>query len=391
MRILIYLSAFLIPLFVACKNDDDKNKQPNSQSEPKKYVDSVALDKGIPIDKINLPDGFGIMLFADDIPNARSLRVTESGWIFVGSRGAGNVYAIRDNDGDYRIDEKIVLASGLSQPNGVAVKDGDLYVAEISRIIKFEGAVNNPQENMNYTVINDDYPTDKHHGWKYIDFGPDGKLYVPVGAPCNICEPDSIYASITRMNADGSDREIVQHGIRNTVGFTWHPETKELWFTDNGRDHLGDNEPACELNHAPRENMHFGYPYCHEGDLPDPEYGQGVDCSQYEPPVQGLGPHVAPLGLEFYTGSSFGSGYQNQVFIAEHGSWNRTVPIGYRVTLVTLDENYESTGYEIFAEGWLNKETEEKWGRPVDIELLPDGSMLVSDDHGGRVFRIFRL
>ena len=285
MRTLIYLSAFLIPLFVACKNDDDKNKQPNSQSEPKKYVDSVALDKGIPIDKINLPDGFGIMLFADDIPNARSLRVTESGWIFVGSRGAGNVYAIRDNDGDYRIDEKIVLASGLSQPNGVAVKDGDLYVAEISRIIKFEGAVNNPQENMNYTVINDDYPTDKHHGWKYIDFGPDGKLYVPVGAPCNICEPDSIYASITRMNADGSDREIVQHGIRNTVGFTWHPGTKELWFTDNGRDHLGDNEPACELNHAPRENIHFGYPYCHEGDLPDPEYGQGVDCSQYEPPV----------------------------------------------------------------------------------------------------------
>jgi glucose/arabinose dehydrogenase len=237
-------------------------------------------------------------------------------------------------------------------------------------------------------VVYDKYPTKTHHGWKYIAFGPDGKLYVPVGAPCNICkEEDAIFASITRINADGSNREIIQHGIRNTVGFTWHPVTGKLWFTDNGRDWMGDDMPACELNYAPRDGMHFGYPYCHQGDAPDDRFGKLRPCSDFTPPVQNLGAHVAPLGLEFYTGSMFPEKYKHQLFIAEHGSWNRKKKSGYRLTLVTLDGD-KATSYQPFAAGWLDETTDDVWGRPVDVELLPDGSMLVSDDFAGAIYRI---
>lgn len=343
----------------------------------------------LPLDKIKLPDGFKIEVYADDVTNARSLELSPDGTLFVGTRNEGKVYALKDTDGDNRIDEKYTLASGLKLPNGVAFREGSLYVAEVSRILRFdniEANLDNPPEPV---VVYDEYPTDTHHGWKFIDFGPDDKLYVPVGAPCNICESPEIYASITRINPDGTDMEIVQHGIRNTVGFTWHPETNDLWFTDNGRDWMGDDEPACELNHAPRDGMHFGYPYCHEGDLPDPEFGDKRDCSEFTPPVQDLGPHTAPLGIEFYTADQFPSKYKNQVLFAEHGSWNRSTKIGYRVMMVTLDENYNATSYEPFAEGWLEEDKDDVWGRPVDLEFLPDGSMLVSDDYADVIYRIY--
>ena len=274
-------------------------------------------------------------------------------------------------------------------PNGVAFRNGDLYVAEVSRILKYaniEAHLDQPGEP---EVIYDKFPKETHHGWKFIAFGPDGKLYVPVGAPCNICESEEeIFASITRMNPDGTDLEIVQHGVRNTVGFTWHPSTGELWFTDNGRDLMGDDIPACELNRAPTDGLHFGYPYCHQGDLPDPEFGEKRPCADFVAPAQKLGAHVAPLGLEFYTGTQFPAAYQGRILIAEHGSWNRSKKAGYRIMQVTLNDDQEVVSYEPFAEGWLNTKTDDAWGRPVDLEYLPDGSLLVSDDFADAIYRI---
>jgi glucose/arabinose dehydrogenase len=237
--------------------------------------------------------------------------------------------------------------------------------------------------------VNDKYPTEGHHGWKYIAFGPDGKLYVPVGAPCNIClSDDAVYASVTRINADGSGREIFASGVRNSVGFAWHPETKEMWFTDNGRDMLGENSPPCELNRAPRAGLHFGYPFCHGGTIKDPEFGSKRPCGDFTVPAQNLGPHVAPLGLKFYTGNQFPAEYKNQLFIAEHGSWNRSKKIGYRVSLVKVKDNTTATSYETFASGWLDESTDNAWGRPVDVLVMADGSLLVSDDHAGVIYRI---
>jgi glucose/arabinose dehydrogenase len=339
----------------------------------------------IQLDKIELPDGFEIDIFASGLRDARSLALSPNGTIFVGTRRVGNVYAVVDEDGDYKVDKTYVLDEGLKMPNGVAFRDGSLYVAEVNRVLRYDRIEENLSNPPEPVVVTDRFPTKTHHGWKFIDFGPDGKLYVPVGAPCNICESEEIFASLTRMNPDGSDFEIVQHGIRNTVGFTWHPDTKELWFTDNGRDWMGDDLPACELNHAPRDGMHFGFPYCHQGDLPDPKFGDKYPCSDFTAPAQNLGPHTAPLGLLFYRGEQFPDSYRDQLLIAEHGSWNRSTPIGYRITMVTLDGD-RSTGYSTFADGWLSDG--EVWGRPVDVKLLPDGSMLVSDDLAGAIYRI---
>lgn len=343
----------------------------------------------LPLDSIQLPAGFQISVFIDSLSNARSMDYSPNGTLFVGTRGEGKVYAVRDIDGDYIADESYILAEGLQMPNGVAFRNGDLYVAEVNRILKFkdiESKLDNPGEP---EVVYDQFPTETHHGWKFIDFGPDGKLYVPVGAPCNICESEEeIYGSISRINTDGTGLEVVQHGVRNTVGFTWHPTTKELWFTDNGGDMLGDDIPACELNHAPTDGLHFGYPYCHQGDFLDPEFGEGKDCQTYVAPAQKLGAHVAPLGVEFYTGKMFPPAYQNRMIIAEHGSWNRSTKSGYRLMQLDLNAAGEVISYEPFAEGWLNVAEDDAWGRPVDIELLPDGSMLVSDDFADAIYRI---
>ncbi len=335
---------------------------------------------------IILPEGFRIEFYARDLDNARSMDLAPDGTLFVGTRNKGNVYALQDEDGDFNAEKVVTLAKNLNMPNGVAFHEGALYVAEVNRILRFDNITSNLKSNASYQVINESYPTDTHHGWKYIAFGPDGKLYVPVGAPCNICESDEIYNTITRINADGTGLEIVHKGIRNTVGFDWHPESGELWFSDNGRDWLGDNSPACELNRAVSDGLHFGYPYCHQGDLADPEFGHKFPCSDFVAPAQNLGPHVAPLGIEFYTGSQFPEEYHGQIFIAEHGSWNRSTPIGYRITVVTIDEQGVAQNYRVFAEGWL--QGRRPTGRPVDLELLPDGSMLVSDDHGDAIYRI---
>ena len=396
-RMLILLCTF--SLLIACANEDPSSTTTNAttvankEAEPEKVGVAnppAKKEEGdapkIQLDKIQLPNGFKIELYAEKVKNARSLSLSPKGTLFIGSMRKGNVYAIQDTNGDKKGDKIYTIAKGLNMPNGVAFKDGSLYVAEVNRILRYddiENKLDNPGEPV---VVYDQYPTESHHGWKYIAFGPDGKLYIPVGAPCNICKSEDIYASITRMNPDGSSMEIVQRGIRNSVGFNWHPDNNELWFTDNGRDWLGDDIPACELNHAPKDGMHFGYPYCHQGDLADPEFGT-KPCSDFTPPAQKMGAHVAPLGIEFYTGNKFPDQYKKQIFIAEHGSWNRSKKSGYQISLITLKDN-KVVSYEPFAKGWLNQSDDSVWGRPVDIELMPDGSMLVSDDYANAVYRI---
>jgi len=343
----------------------------------------------LPLDSLALPEGFSISVFADSVVNARSLCYSPDGTLFVSTRSEGNVYAIKDTDGDYKADKKYTLLTGGNMPNGVAFKDGNLYIAEVNRILKIENVESKLANPGTPLIIYDKYPTETHHGWKYIAFGPDGKLYVPVGAPCNICESkDSIYASITRINPDGSGMEIVHSGIRNTVGFDWHPDTKELYFTDNGRDMMGDDVPECELNHAPKEKMHFGYPYCHQGDVPDPEFGKNRKCDEFTPPAAKMGPHTAPLGMTFYTGNMFPAEYKNQIFIARHGSWNRSKKSGYDIMVARLNQDGTVKETKPFITGWLNPKNDDVWGRPVDMELLPDGSLLISDDYADVIYRV---
>jgi glucose/arabinose dehydrogenase len=344
---------------------------------------TVACAADLPLEQIKLPPGFSIEVYAR-VPEARSLALGEGGIVFVGSQRRGTVTAVVPRSGSKP--EVIQIASGLNLPNGVAYRNGALYVGEVSRILRYDditARLRNPPEP---AVVTDRFPGETHHGWKFIAFGPDGKLYVPVGAPCNVCEPDpDRYALISRIDPDGSNYEVVARGIRNTVGFDWDPRTGELWFNDHGRDMMGDDMPSDELNHAPRAGLNFGFPYCHQGDTPDPQFGAKRACSEFVPPALKLGGHVAPDGLRFYTGTMFPPAYRNRIFVAQHGSWNRSKKSGYRVMMVTLkDSQVES--YEPFAEGWL--QGERNWGRPVDVLVMPDGALLISDDHAGAVFRV---
>jgi glucose/arabinose dehydrogenase len=333
-----------------------------------------------------LPPVFRISVFADNVEGARSMVLGSEGTLFIGTRGTGKVYAVVDTNKDYAQDKIITIASGLNSPNGVAFRNGSLYVAEISRVIRFDSIETKLYNPPQPVVVNDNFPSEEHHGWKFISFGPDNKLYVPVGAPCNVCFMEDIrFSSIMRMDPDGGNLEVFAHGIRNTVGFAWHPLTEDLWFTDNGRDMLGDDIPPDELNYAPQKDLHFGFPFMHGNDIRDTEFGEGKDLSQYRKPAKELGPHVAALGMRFYTGSMFPPEYKNQIFIAEHGSWNRSSKIGYRVMLVRLNGN-EAVSYEPFAEGWLNGEAVS--GRPVDVLVMPDGSLLISDDYTGIIYRV---
>lgn len=341
------------------------------------------------LEKLQVPPGFVIEVYADDVPNARQLALGADGIVYAGSRGEGKVYAVVDEDDDHKADSVITIAEDLRMPSGIAYRNGSLYVAAVSRILRYDNIDQNLENPPTPVVVTDDYPTEGHHGWKFIDFGPDGKLYVPVGAPCNICESeDDVFATITRINPDGTGREIVARGVRNSVGFAWHPQTGDLWFTDNGRDMLGDNRPPCELNHLSHVGQHFGYPYLHGKDIWDPEFGEkGKKMGlKFRPPAQALGPHVAPLGMMFYTGEMFPEAYKNQILIAEHGSWNRSEKIGYRITKVSL-ENGTAVSYEPFVVGWL-QDNDAVWGRPVDLLQLPDGSVLISDDHRGTIYRL---
>lgn len=345
---------------------------------------SAAAAENLPLDSIHLPRGFAIELLAR-LPNARGMTLGGDRVLYVGSMHEGKVYGVELDDA-WRAKATHVLASGLKMPVGVAWRDGNLYVSAVNRILKLKDIGRHLDSPPKPETVTDRFPDDTSHGWKFIAFGPDGWLYVPVGAPCNICDRDPArYAAIFRMKPDGSAVEQVARGIRNTVGFDWHPQTRELWFTDNGRDWMGDDRPPDELNRVAKAGQHFGYPYCHGGTLPDEQFGKERDCSQFVPPVRNLGPHVAALGMRFYTGKQFPEAYRNQVFIAEHGSWNRSRKSGYRVSLVRLEGN-RAVAYEPFATGWL--QGEKAWGRPADVLVLPDGSLLVSDDQAGAIYRI---
>jgi glucose/arabinose dehydrogenase len=372
------LAEYLLPANAAARKAAADNGTAAAAAAPAAPANGLAA--------LKLPKGFRISVYADKVEGARELAVTDSGLVFVGSTKAGKVYALVDANKDGVAEKVVTVAEGLNNPNGVALLNGALYVGEISRIIKFDDIEKTYASKPAYKVIKSDLPTETWHGAKYIKAGPDGKLYVPIGAPCNICDKeDEAYSKIWRMNPDGSNWELYARGVRNTVGFTWHPVTKELWFTDNGRDEMGENMPSCELNVAPKAGMHFGFPYCHGGVLPDPQFGKGKSCEAFVPPVAALGPHVAPLGLAFYTGTQFPEQYRNQLLVAEHGSWNRANKIGYQVRLITLYGN-KLVSDTAFIDGFL--QNEEVSGRPVDIAVMPDGSILVSDDHAHKVYRV---
>jgi glucose/arabinose dehydrogenase len=338
--------------------------------------------KDIPIDKVKLPPGFKIGVWADGLSNARAMAWGDKGTLFVSTRGAGNVYAVVDTAGRREVK---TIAKGLNMPNGVAFRGGTLYVAEVSRITKFEGIEDRLDNPPAAQVVIDTLPKDLPHGWKYLSFGPDGKLYFSIGAPCNICMPPETHAAVVRINIDGSGLEYVARGVRNSVGHDFHPVTKELYFTNHGRDWMGDDEPHDTLHHVAKPGAHFGYPFCHQGDILDPDFGRGRSCSEFSPPLLKLGPHVAANGIHFYTGSMFPPEYRNRAFIAQRGSWNRTQKSGFRVMMVTFTPG-RAPRYEVFAEGWL--QGDQFWGRPVYVGEMKDGSLLVSDDYTGAIYRI---
>ncbi|MES2216990.1 MAG: PQQ-dependent sugar dehydrogenase [Pseudomonadota bacterium] len=339
----------------------------------------------LPLKLLRLPKGFSIEIYAYPVPGARSLTLGEKGTVFVGTRENGKVYAIvPDTTAAYHT-RVITLADGLNSPNGVAFYKGDLYVAEISRLLRMdniEERLANPPEPV---VIKEDLPTEAMHGWRYIGFNPDGKLYITLGMPCNVCQQaDERYGTIMRMDPDGSNVEIFAKGIRNSEGFDWDPIDRKLWFTDNGRDWMGDNSPPDKLDSA-MKGMNFGFPFYDGADLPDPEFGKFAPFKTFTPPTLELPAHVAPLGMRFYTGTQFPSDYRNQIFIAEHGSWNRSSKVGYQITLVTRTGT-KPIKAKPFITGWL--QNQQAWGRPVDVLVMPDGALLISDDLASVVYRV---
>lgn len=336
--------------------------------------------------QINLPQGFSISLFYGDVPGARSMALGDQGVVFIGSM-EGSVYAVQDIDADGKAEHRYLIARGLYLPNGVAFKDGSLYVAEVNRIIRFDNIIALLKNPPKPVVVYGKFPGKKHHGWKYLRFGPDNRLYTAVGAPCNICEPEQqIFGSLVRLNPDGSHLEIIARGIRNTVGYDWQPDTHFLYFTENGRDYLGEDVPPDELNKWDSKGQHFGYPYCHAGEIADPEFGMLRKCNEFVAPQWKFKAHMAPLGLRFYRGQQFPDTYRKQLFVAQHGSWNRSKPQGYRVALLRFSKG-RVISEQVFADGWLTAH-DKVLGRPVDLLELPDGSLLVSDDYAGVIYRI---
>ncbi|VXC24602.1 PQQ-dependent sugar dehydrogenase [Maribacter litoralis] len=366
----------------SCKEAKKENTQNNAEN--------VALDSmDLALLELNLPEGFQIEVYARGVDGARSMAMGDEGTLFVGTRTENNIYAIQDTNGDFKADNVMVLDT-MEVPNGIAMRNGDLYVAQVGNLWKYPNIEDQLDGELEKELIYDDFPTEFHHGWKYIAFGPDDKLYVPVGAPCNICnrtDEDDRFATISRMNPDGTNREIYARGVRNSVGFTWHPDTKQMWFTDNGRDMLGDDIPPCELNTVTEAGQHFGYPFCHGGIVKDPEFGDLHPCSDFVEPALQLDAHVAPLGIKFYTGNMFPAEYKGKAFIAEHGSWNRSKKVGYRIMMVDIEDG-AVVNSEPFIDGWLDEVAQKASGRPVDMLMLEDGSMLISDDYGDAIYRV---
>lgn len=381
-----FLKSIAVLAILLCIQSCKENKKENTSTTN----NEVELDStDLALLELNLPEGFQIEVYARGVDGARSMAMGDNGTLFVGTRTENTVYAIQDTDGDFKADNIMVLDT-MEVPNGIALRNGDLYVAQVGSLWKYPNIENQLGNTLVKELIYDDYPTEFHHGWKYIAFGPDDKLYVPVGAPCNICnrtEEDERFATITRMDPDGSNREIYARGVRNSVGFTWHPDTKQMWFTDNGRDMLGDDIPPCELNTVTEAGQHFGYPFCHGGIVKDPEFGDLHPCSDFVDPALQLDAHVAPLGIKFYTGNMFPADYKGKAFIAEHGSWNRSKKVGYRIMMVDIEDG-EAVNSEPFIDGWLDEAEQKATGRPVDLLLLKDGSMLISDDYGDAIYRV---
>lgn len=348
-------------------------------------VAAAPCSAAVALDTLKLPPGFAISRYADDVPNARQLALGAKGTVFAGSREAGKVYALSDADGDGRAEKVRTIASGLRMPSGIAFHDGDLYIGAIDRVLVLRDVENHLDQPPKPEVVTDKLPGETHHGWKFLAFGPDGRLYVPIGAPCNICDKGKDYAKLLSMKPDGSDWRDEAFGIRNTVGFDWQPGTQQLWFTDNGRDLLGDELPADELNRITRRGEHFGYPYCHQGDSLDPEFGAGKSCKDYTPPTVKLGAHVGAIGMRFYTGAMFPAEYRGAAIIAEHGSWNRSKKSGYRVVAIELD-GAKVKKQQVLVDGFQSEEVAH--GRPADVLVMPDGALLVSDDYAGAVYRV---
>ncbi|MEC4729086.1 PQQ-dependent sugar dehydrogenase [Shewanella sp. D64] len=339
----------------------------------------------LPLDKIALPPGFAIDVYAEGVDNARQMALGNKGTLFVGSRKAGKVYALIDSNNDKQADQIIDVANKLFMPSGIVYYRGDLYVAEVDKIWRYPNIEASLPEIPTPELVYNQLPDRPHHGWKFIKFGPDGQLYIPVGAPCNVCESKPPFASIIKLNLTNKTTRVVASGVRNSVGFDFHPQTGDLWFTDNGRDMMGDDLPDDELNHVSKEGQFFGFPYIHNDDIQDPKFSASEKVKQNRKPALKLGAHVASLGMEFYQGNMFPAEYKNNIFIAEHGSWNRSKKVGYRIVQVIL-EGDKVVNSEVFASGWL--QGEESWGRPVAVLTMPDGSLLVSDDAADAIYRI---
>jgi glucose/arabinose dehydrogenase len=343
---------------------------------------AAAADK-IPLDQLKVPKGFNLELYASGMPNARSLALGSKGTVFVGSRLQDKVYAITNKNGKH---EAKVLVSGLYRPNGVAFKDGTLYIAELSQISKIDNVEDKLDSSPKPVVIYNDLPKDEAHGWKFLAIGPDNKLYVEVGQPGNNVLHDKDHGQLRRLNLDGSGAEVIAFGVRHSVGFDWNPTTKELYFSDNGRDWMSEDVPEDKLNRLTKVGQDFGAPYCYQGNIPDPEFGWGHSCSEFVPPILLTGPHSAGLGLRFYTGSMFPAKYKNAIFLARHGSWNRTKKFGGDILVVYLNKDGTVKSSEVFLSGFLQNNN--YIGRPVDVMNMPDGSMLISDDWNGAVYRL---
>ena len=339
----------------------------------------------IPIDKIRLPPGFKAELWAHGMPGARAMVRSDRGYVYVGTRGIGRVYEVADSGGTR---STRVVVDKLNQPAGVEFRNGSLYVLAIDKMLRFDGIQTNPTAAPVDMTAAFKLPALQHHQWKYIRFGPDGKLYVPFGAPCNICEPTAEYAQIRRYNADGSGMEVLARGVRNTVGFDWHPVTRELWFSDHGRDWLGDDTPSDELNRMPATGLNYGFPYCHANGVVDPDVKKDKPCDGVTMPVAEMGPHAAVMGVMFYTGSMFPAEYRNQMLVVRKGSWNRSKKLGFDVQLVKTDAAGKHISSTPFMTGFMDPATDSFWGRPTYALQLPDGSVLISDEQLGAIYRV---